>query len=199
MHPRRPRSTIRTCGARRLVYSAAMTTPPSHAPEPGVFGLASAVFAARDGQILILKRAGGELSGAWYVPGGGVDKGEYPEEAARRELMEEAGLAPSGELTLIGAVPMHVYGRPTVQLVYGCDVPEGEVVVSHEHAGFRWIDPREFRDRYFGDAQIAKVAEGDARRLSIVAGVRKNLDDYIAWLEHRDEDERLRARLGNGG
>lgn len=172
-----------------------MTTSPSHAPEPGVFALAGAVFAQRDGKILILKRAGGALTGAWYVPGGGVDAGEYPEEAARRELMEEAGLAPSGELTLIGAVPLHVYGRPTVQFVYACDVPDGDVVVSHEHAGFRWVDPRDFRDRYFGEAQIAKVAEGDARSVAIVAGVRKNLDDYIAWLEHREEDRTLRASI----
>jgi 8-oxo-dGTP diphosphatase len=162
-------------------------------PEAGEFGLAAAVFAQREGKILILKRGGGELTGAWYLPGGTVDKGEDFETAAVRELFEESGLVPSGPLTLIGVVPMRVYGRDAMQAVFAADCLDGEVVVSHEHTGFRWIDPREYRDRYFGDAQLAKVAEGDARRAAIVNGVRKNLDDYIAWLDHRFEDQLLRV------
>ncbi len=162
-------------------------------PEAGVFGLAAAVFARRDGKILILKRGGGEMTGAWYLPGGTVDMGETPEFAARRELFEEAGIRPTGPLKVIGVVPMHVYGRDAVQVVYAADCHEGEVVLSHEHVGFRWIDPREFRDRYFGEAQLAQVAETDPRRLAIVAGVRKNLDDYIAWLDVEAELRRLRG------
>ncbi len=162
-------------------------------PEAGVFGLAAAVFARRDGKILILKRGGGEMTGAWYLPGGTVDKGETPEVAAVRELFEEAGIRPTGPLKLIGLVPMHVYGREAVQAVYATDCEEGEVAISHEHVGFRWIDPREFRDRYFGDAQLAKVAEADPRRVAIVAGVRKNLDDYIAWLDLEAEIAELRG------
>jgi 8-oxo-dGTP diphosphatase len=161
-------------------------------PQPGSFRLSAAVFARRGGEILILKRGLGEMTGAWYLPGGGVDAGETPEEAARRELMEEAGLKVDGPLTLIGAVPMHVYGQDSVQFVYACSCPEGDVVLSDEHVGFRWIDAREYRDRYFGDEQMAIVTEGDARRAQIVHAVRKNLDDYIAWLDHRFEDLQLR-------
>ena len=169
-----------------------MTTPPLPHPEPGTFGLAAAVFAQRDGNILILKRGGGEMTGAWYLPGGSVDEGETPEIAAIRELYEEAGIRPTSPLKLIGIVPMHVYGRDSVQVVYAADCLEGEVTISHEHVGYRWIDPREFRDRYFGDAQLARVAEADPRRLAIVAGVRQNLDDYIAHLEIQAELARLR-------
>jgi 8-oxo-dGTP pyrophosphatase MutT (NUDIX family) len=165
-------------------------------PEAGIFGLAAAVFARRDGKILILKRGGGEMTGAWYLPGGSVDSGETPEVAAERELFEEAGIRPSGPLKLIGVVPMHVYGRDSLQVVYAADCEAGDVTISHEHVGFRWIDPREFRERYFGDAQLAKVAEADPRRLAIVAGVRKNLDDYIAWLDLEDELRRLREAAG---
>ncbi|HMO94533.1 MAG TPA: NUDIX hydrolase [Tepidiformaceae bacterium] len=162
-------------------------------PEAGIFGLAAAVFARREGKILILKRGGGEMTGAWYLPGGSVDMGETPEVAAVRELWEEAGIRPTGPLKLIGVVPMHVYGRDSVQVVYAADCDEGDVAISHEHVGFRWIDPREFRDRYFGDAQLTKVAEADPRRLAIVAGVRKNLDDYIEWLDIEAELARLRG------
>ena len=36
------------------------------------YGLAGAVYAERDGKILLLKRAGGTASGGWYIPGGAI-------------------------------------------------------------------------------------------------------------------------------
>jgi 8-oxo-dGTP pyrophosphatase MutT (NUDIX family) len=40
----------------------------------------------------LLMRGGGPGAGFWFPPGGGVDVGEPPVEAARRELVEELGL-----------------------------------------------------------------------------------------------------------
>lgn len=53
------------------------------------------------GEILLLKHSYGPQD--WQLPGGGVDRGEQPVDAARRELDEELGLAvtslkPIGEL-----------------------------------------------------------------------------------------------------
>ena len=149
-------------------------------PEPGVFRLSAAVYAERDGQILLLKRAGGELSGAWYLPGGAVDEGETPEEAARRELLEEAGLTPSGPLILIGLTPMHVYGTNSIQVTYACECADGEVAISHEHSGWRWMAASEFRSRYFSDEIIAAADASEARIGAIVRGVRDNLDEYLS-------------------
>ena len=88
---------------------------------PQLFALAASVYVRRDGKILVLKRAGGELTGGWYIPGGAHEAGEELEETARRELYEESGLVPDGPLTLIGLVPMHVYGTDTIQASYACD------------------------------------------------------------------------------
>lgn len=40
----------------------------------------------------------------WSLPKGEVDPGESPEEAARRETLEETGTAPAGELLPLGSI-----------------------------------------------------------------------------------------------
>ena len=116
---------------------------PPNIPDLGVrlFALSSAVFAERDGLILILKRAVGEATGGWYLPSGAVDRGEGVEECAGRELFEECGLSASGPLTCVAVAHMHVYGHDSLQVLYRCDCPEGEVTLSHEHSGRAGLIP----------------------------------------------------------
>ena len=144
-----------------------------------VFRLSSAVFVQRNGEILLLKRAMGEAVGGWYLPGGAVDPGETVEEGAKRELVEEAGLVASGPLTVVAVAHMHVYGHDSLQVLYACDCTEGDVVISHEHSGFRWMDPHAYRDRYFNDDILARVEgpPGDMLR-----NIRDAIDAYLAWL-----------------
>ncbi|MDR0928200.1 MAG: NUDIX domain-containing protein [Oscillospiraceae bacterium] len=66
-------------------------------PPPGsilVFGESARAVALRDGRLLQVR----EISGAGF-PGGGVQRGETPEEAVRREVLEETGYA----ITRVGA------------------------------------------------------------------------------------------------
>lgn len=48
----------------------------------------------RNGERLLFvrRRAGGDLSECWELPGGKVDPGESPQEALQRELHEELGI-----------------------------------------------------------------------------------------------------------
>ncbi|MBF4509272.1 MAG: NUDIX hydrolase [Aeromicrobium sp.] len=71
-------------------------------------------------RVLLIRRGNPPFAGQWALPGGFVDEGERPEDAARRELAEETGLAHDGPLDLVG-----VYGEPgrdprgwTVSAVY---------------------------------------------------------------------------------
>jgi ADP-ribose pyrophosphatase YjhB (NUDIX family) len=56
------------------------------------------IMLVQDGQILLIRHT--YLKG-WYLPGGGLKRGETMEAAARREAREEAG-AELGEVCLVG-------------------------------------------------------------------------------------------------
>ena len=46
----------------------------------------------RDGRVLLTRRAHQPWNGAWCCPGGFVERGEHPIEAAEREVLEETGV-----------------------------------------------------------------------------------------------------------
>jgi ADP-ribose pyrophosphatase YjhB (NUDIX family) len=51
------------------------------------------VFLTRDGSdVLLIRRAHEPFRGCWGLPGGFVEYGEHPADAARREVFEEVGL-----------------------------------------------------------------------------------------------------------
>lgn len=63
---------------------------------------AGAVIVDRQGLVLALERV--DTPGAWQLPQGGLEHGEEPLAAARREAEEETGLAAAG-LKLIDSFP----------------------------------------------------------------------------------------------
>ncbi len=62
--------------------------------------LAGCIIADKSGRVLLLHRNTKRLS-QWELPGGKVEPGEQPHEAARREILEETGLAVKS-LKLVG-------------------------------------------------------------------------------------------------
>lgn len=54
--------------------------------------------------ILMIKRKGNPFAGHWALPGGFIDPGETPEQAAKRELQEETGVD-------IGSIQMSYIGK----------------------------------------------------------------------------------------
>ena len=76
----------------------------------------------RGGQVLLTRRAIEPARGLWTFPGGYVDWGEDVRDGARRETLEEVGLA----VRLDALLGLYSYpGSPVVVAVFLADVPDG--------------------------------------------------------------------------
>jgi 8-oxo-dGTP diphosphatase len=146
-----------------------------------LFLVSAGVYLERDGKILILERAAGAMIGFWSLPSGLLDAGESPEDGARRELYEESGLRPAGPLALVAVTGFHVYGHDAIRLVYAADAAPGDVRLSHEHSGFQWIDPHDYRRIHLSDAEIARWRARDPKEATMVEAVRTTFDAYLTW------------------
>lgn len=151
-------------------------------PEPPMFPLGSVVYAERDGKILLLKRvADAGFGGQWFLPGGAVDPGEGPEDAAIRELREESGLEVVGGLELVGAYLCFLYGRDILLLSYRGEV-SGDVRISPEHEDSQWVDPVDMR-ALMSDEFLADIAASNEGTAETLIRIRADLDRYIRRIE----------------
>lgn len=145
------------------------------------YRLAAGVYARRGEQILMLERAAGMMIGFWSVPGGIVDPGETPQEAAARELFEEAGLIPTAPLWLVTAVPLKGYGMDLLSLRYACPCDAGEVRLSHEHTAWSWMEPAAYRATHVSDAVVDHWRQSSHDDAFNVLSNRNGLDDFLRW------------------
>ncbi|MFO0847086.1 MAG: NUDIX hydrolase [Gemmataceae bacterium] len=75
-------------------------------PRPALTADVVLVTREADPRVLLIKRKSDPFAGLWALPGGFVDEGERPADAARRELQEEAGL------TVEDLEPLYTAGDP---------------------------------------------------------------------------------------
>ncbi|MDG6903135.1 MAG: NUDIX domain-containing protein, partial [Nitrososphaerota archaeon] len=107
----------------------------------------------RSGKMLVVRRARDPHRGLWAFPGGRVEAGESPSEAALRETKEEVGL--DVEIEGIFDVVTYLPGRrfagmsgrpPKSQVVivdYLAKPSRGRVVLNDESSDFMWVLPGE--------------------------------------------------------
>ncbi len=69
-------------------------------PLPDITLAASLIVLKRDA-VCLVRRDRGPMAGLWSFPGGQLESGESPSDAARRELAEETGLS-VGQLVPLG-------------------------------------------------------------------------------------------------
>jgi 8-oxo-dGTP pyrophosphatase MutT (NUDIX family) len=91
------------------------------------------------GEVLLLQHT---YVKGWYMPGGGVERGEAAEEALERELVEEAGVRITAPPRLLGVYTDHVRFRGDHVLLYRIEGWEAcEATSRGEIAELRWFAP----------------------------------------------------------
>lgn len=96
------------------------------------------------GRVMLVKHT--YLAG-WWLPGGGVDRGETTPDAAMRELREEAGLVATTPPRLISVHSNERFFRGDHVLVFAVDAfTVGERASHGEIAEIGWFDPAALPD-----------------------------------------------------
>ena len=108
----------------------------------------------RGGSVLVARRAEAQhLPGTWEFPGGKIDSGEEPADAALRELREETGLTASTATPLL----VFVHDYPDRRLRFHAFVvtdAKGDVVTDGGRA-FSWVAPSSLDELQMPEANRA--------------------------------------------
>lgn len=91
--------------------------------------------------IFATQRGYGDFKGGWEFPGGKIEIGETPQEALRREIMEEL----ETEIAVGELIDTIEYDYPTFHLSMDCfwaEIVSGELVLT-EHEAARWLTKAE--------------------------------------------------------
>jgi ADP-ribose pyrophosphatase YjhB (NUDIX family) len=92
-----------------------------------------------DGHVLLVEHT---YVPGWFLPGGGVERGETVEEAVLRELQEEAGVRATTRPVLLGVHANHRTFRGDHVLVFRIDAWEPcEATSLHEIHAVGWFAP----------------------------------------------------------
>jgi 8-oxo-dGTP diphosphatase len=94
----------------------------------------------RDGLVLVARRSESQhLPGAWEFPGGKIEPGEEPSDAALRELREETGLVAGTAESLL--VFVHDYADRRLRFhAFVVTGASGDVATDGDRA-FTWVEP----------------------------------------------------------
>lgn len=87
--------------------------------------------------IFATQRGYGEMKGGWEFPGGKIEKGETPEEALKREIIEELDT----EIEVLKSIDTIEYDYPTFHLSMKCffaKIIRGNLVLK-EHEAAKWL------------------------------------------------------------
>ncbi len=114
-------------------------------PERPVLGVGAIILDR--GRVLLVERGNPPLAGYWSLPGGVVELGETLEQAVRREVLEETGLAvePASVVDVLERIVRDAEGRPEYHYVlvdYLCRMGGGTLAAASDAARAEWVPRR---------------------------------------------------------
>ena len=105
--------------------------------------------------IFATQRGYGDFKGGWEFPGGKIEEGETPQEALKREIMEELDT----EIKVGELIDTVEYDYPTFHLsmdCFWCEIIKGDLVLK-EHEAARWLTNEQLDEVEWLPADIAVV------------------------------------------
>ncbi len=117
----------------------------------------AAAIVIEDGRVFATQRGYGPWKDYWEFPGGKIEPGETPEEALRREMLEELGVETEPSALLARAE----YDYPEFHLSMLCfltAVTKGELTLK-EHEAARWLGRDELLSVRWLPADLAVIEE----------------------------------------
>ncbi|MCD7824964.1 MAG: (deoxy)nucleoside triphosphate pyrophosphohydrolase [Clostridiaceae bacterium] len=105
--------------------------------------------------IFATQRGYGDFKGGWEFPGGKIEEGETPQEALKREIMEELDT----EIVVGKLIDTVEYDYPTFHLSMDCfwaGIVSGDLVLK-EHEAAKWLTKAELDSVEWLPADVAMV------------------------------------------
>jgi 8-oxo-dGTP diphosphatase len=119
-----------------------------------------------DGKIALIQRKYEPFEDQWALPGGHVDPGETPKEAAVREAYEEAGLDVEIDYG-IGEFSGEIQDPrgPVIEFAYACQAEDDRLEPATDAADADWFAPDELpEDLAFGHEVVIEEYLDDRDR-----------------------------------
>lgn len=105
--------------------------------------------------IFATQRGYGDFKGGWEFPGGKIEEGETPEQALKREIMEELDT----EISVGELIDTIEYDYPQFHLsmdCFWCEIVSGNLVLK-EHEAARWLTKEQLYDVGWLPADITLI------------------------------------------
>lgn len=105
--------------------------------------------------IFATQRGYGDFKGGWEFPGGKIEEGETPEQALKREIMEELDT----EISVGELIDTIEYDYPQFHLsmdCFWCEIVSGNLVLK-EHEAARWLTKEQLNDEGWLPADITLI------------------------------------------